>query len=746
MTRKKANPQRANAGGQKSTEQRKVSESDLSRAAGSVNPADLKDDKIRWALRLAEMGFLIIRLPEDSKEPEKGIRWSALATRNPDTIRGWFEGNPRRNWGASPDERFAVVDVDTKDGKRGDEALSGIEADQDLDDWITGNTLAVRTPSGGTHYYVRTPHAVSNSAGRFAEDVDVRGLGGYVVGPYSTIDGVPYEPVGDSPVMDCPSWALERMTAASADDRRQKEPLFDLDTEEAKHRGLEFLMHRPPAIEGAGGDEHTYVTMACLQDFGLSVEGCLEVATTPFTLDGESESQSWNDRCSPPWDERGMQNSLEAKARSAWKSRQTAPGSKGGAADAFDDAEYLASAADDNADDNADSADRPSQSQGDYTDSDSRYGRWAGRVLTVSAAAEEIGNIEYLVPEFIIADGVTAFLATRGTGKTVLLTDLALSAATDRDWQGLPLAEGYHAIFMAGEDANGSLTHIRAWMRHHGVEGDPERFRFVDMVPDLLDSADCERCARYLRSILPEGSRAIVIVDTLQRATARGGANSDEDVNVAMHNLEGIARSVGGPGLIACHPPKDGRRTILGSSISENATKGIVDVEEDGPNKRATAKRIKGKGEDNYVQFHLESVGLGEADQFGNEVSGAVAVNVGTLTGLAADTQRRADYAYPLKDAIIAEGESRTENGERITAMSVSGAARGIAHAEKESGGRLPGREKAKRELPKLFYVPFHYPGENLSVGVRPTGRHRGSGEEREVVLKRHQDEIGDPE
>ncbi|NEB09984.1 bifunctional DNA primase/polymerase, partial [Streptomyces coelicoflavus] len=48
-------------------------------------------------------------------------------------------------------------------------------------------TVVVLTPSGGRHLWLTGPpdHVVPNSAGRLAPGIDVRGAGGYLVGPGS---------------------------------------------------------------------------------------------------------------------------------------------------------------------------------------------------------------------------------------------------------------------------------------------------------------------------------------------------------------------------------------------------------------------------------------------------------------------------------------------------------------------------------------------------------------------------------
>lgn len=123
------------------------------------------------------------------------------ASSDDDVISQWE--NQYRNCGwAMPTETVFVLDVDKKSG--------GLES------WTfltqrhgQVNTYTVRTQHDGYHYYFSMPSGtiVKNSTSKFAEGVDVRGFGGYVVIPET--DG--YEVVNDVPVAYPPAWVLDRL-------------------------------------------------------------------------------------------------------------------------------------------------------------------------------------------------------------------------------------------------------------------------------------------------------------------------------------------------------------------------------------------------------------------------------------------------------------------------------------------------------------------------------------------------------
>ena len=260
-----------------------------------------------------------------------------------------------------------------------------------------------------------------------------------------------------------------------------------------------------------------------------------------------------------------------------------------------------------------------------------RESRWPSLTLR----GEEILNMPpatMLIPGWLRDMGVTFILAQRGTGKTVLAVGVALSMATDRDWMGEPVTQGLHVVYAAGEDVENTAQHIAAWCKYHngGNAPDPERFTFVTDVPDLMDGGDCFALGKHLRTFVPEGRRAIIFVDTWQRATsvAPDGQNSDRDMGIAVKNLEALARAFGGPAICCCHPPKDARvtATVMGSSVIENASTGIWHLTKENAELKLEVTRIKGKGLNNCKLLFHEEVMLDRRDECGRRLTGKVAI------------------------------------------------------------------------------------------------------------------------
>ncbi|MER5894789.1 bifunctional DNA primase/polymerase [Streptomyces sp. NPDC001876] len=112
------------------------------------------------------------------------------ATTDPAAVRALFAAAPRATgYGIAcgrPPHRLIGIDLDI-DGAHGNDSVAALQqiALQHL--FTIPATVTVLTPSGGRHLWLTGPSGttVPNSASRLAPGIDVRGSGGYLVGPGS---------------------------------------------------------------------------------------------------------------------------------------------------------------------------------------------------------------------------------------------------------------------------------------------------------------------------------------------------------------------------------------------------------------------------------------------------------------------------------------------------------------------------------------------------------------------------------
>lgn len=141
-------------------------------------------------MKLAEMDFKVFPLRENAKTPLFKGKAQEQGTTDLNQIRDIWTQHPNANIGIATGDGLTVIDVDTitAHGVDGENSMLVYQVDYGF----INETLEVTTPTGGKHYYYLTDNEYSNKAS-ILPGVDVRGLGGYVVGPGSTINGTLYK-------------------------------------------------------------------------------------------------------------------------------------------------------------------------------------------------------------------------------------------------------------------------------------------------------------------------------------------------------------------------------------------------------------------------------------------------------------------------------------------------------------------------------------------------------------------------
>jgi hypothetical protein len=143
---------------------------------------------IDHALAYAQAGWMVFPLASRQKIPLAGSSGFKDATTDSDRIQRWWSERPDANIGLATGKPSGVwvIDVDQKNGKDGAASLKAFAAPYTD---VPQRTKRVRTPTGGTHLYVKYDAADPiRSRADVLTGIDIRGDGGYVVLPPSTID------------------------------------------------------------------------------------------------------------------------------------------------------------------------------------------------------------------------------------------------------------------------------------------------------------------------------------------------------------------------------------------------------------------------------------------------------------------------------------------------------------------------------------------------------------------------------
>ena len=199
-----------------------------------------------------------------------------------------------------------VVDLDMgrhKDGttKDGIAAFLQLAAGREVPD-----TQSVVTPSGGVHLYFRQPEGmhIPCSRSELGPGIDIKGDGGFVVGPDSPhkSGGVYQAEPGD--LADPPTWLLELVIGKPkalepiATEHRTVDPSSP-EGVRAIEWARAFLARAEPAVEGQGGSNKLFA--ACKH---------LMYSALPLDIVRGIVEEVYNPRCEPPWSTREIDHKL----------------------------------------------------------------------------------------------------------------------------------------------------------------------------------------------------------------------------------------------------------------------------------------------------------------------------------------------------------------------------------------------------------------------------------------------------
>lgn len=266
------------------------------------------------ARRLLRLGFSVIPLdhPDEpiANEPNQrgkvpAIRWAPFQQARPsdDNLVSWFGNGHKRNTGIPTGSISGIVVVDTDTEAAEDWAKSNLPA----------TAFQVVTAKGRHRYYLHPGQSIPNKA-RIRDGIDVRGDGGYVVGPGSqhasghvyrapepwpdTLEGVPVFDVSWLGMSSQPQhrWTAPAAVTPPATAAEGRDRLIP--------RARRYLERTPGAVEGQRGDEHTFqVCCRIVRGFQLDPSNALAVL------------REWNAKCVPPWSERELEAKIEGAIR-----------------------------------------------------------------------------------------------------------------------------------------------------------------------------------------------------------------------------------------------------------------------------------------------------------------------------------------------------------------------------------------------------------------------------------------------
>lgn len=370
-----------------------------------------------------------------------------------------------------------------------------------------------------------------------------------------------------------PAWLVAKCVPANTAASEQR-PATELDTPGNIARAAEWARTAEPAVEGAGGDTHTYNTACRVRDFGVS-----EAVAWELLL------EHWNERCAPPWDPDALWHKIE----NAYRYGKNAPGAASPEA-AFEPI----------------------------------VNRRQGRLFYESAGRLVIAaDPDYLIRGVIDRGSATVLYGAPNVGKSFAAMNLSAHVALGRPWCGRKVRQGL-VVYLAAEAARGAVKRIVALREQMGLDDAP--FVVVPCAVDLRDNpADLRALSALVRDAAAEYDQPceLLVIDTLARAFPGGEENSSKDMGTAVKAVDALRTGLGCAVLLVHHSGKDAARGARGHSSLLGAVDGELEaVEVDGERSlRNTKARDDEKAKP--IRFALERVVVGH-DSEGDEVSTCV--------------------------------------------------------------------------------------------------------------------------
>lgn len=528
--------------------------------------------KLEWALYWASLGLYVFPVHPDSKTPAlQG--WPDLATLDFAQIERWWAACPDYNIGCVPGRSgHAAIDIDTKNGAPGRASLAACIAD--LGD--LPRTLQTRTPTGGEHFWLAMEGA-GNSASKLGPGLDVRGVGGYVLMPGSTLGGVPYAVQVDADIAPAPEAWATAIKAPRA--RREATGAVEIDSERAIARAAaeiaDAIEAGDVAVEGAGGNDRTYRLFTRLRDLGVSQERALEVAAP------------WNEACAPPWDA----DEFARVAEHAYQYAQNAPG-------AYANEQTLDEAL--------------ATLTGDLLTPEPRRGRANRFTLRNPRQSAERPAPEWLVPGYLPLGEVTMLYGPRASFKSFAALDAAMATAAGLCIWGLDYeARQGPAVYITNESTHDlEANRVPAWLEDRKRDLDLPFYVMDDMPQVAGGHAEYDAAMKAIRARLKADGHArplLIVIDTHARAMTGLDENTAQDAGRAIALYDRLAQELQCAVIVVHHTEKSGE-VERGSTAFGNACAVIYSFKRHGEKLSLECKRMKMSKEPAPIHFDAVDV------------------------------------------------------------------------------------------------------------------------------------------
>jgi hypothetical protein len=471
------------------------------------------------ALYFASHGWRVFPVEPQRKAPPLTARGCLDASDDPGQVRAWWKANPDANLAvaAGAGSGILVLDFDVRGGKPG---LHTLEQLEERFGSLHG-TLIQKTPSGGLHLIFKHPEGVEIKNGvEVLPGLDVRSDGGYAVICPSVLADGEYQWIDHTvPPAALPSGMVELLQQREQPKHEEaQDHTWTGERVELIEQARRHLAKISGAIEGEGGDLHTFVT-AChlVRGFDLTDVEALMLLS------------EWNSKCRPPW----SRSELQAKIASA---RRNGGEVFGGRVHTEEPPK----------------AEEPKR--------DGKQGQWKvppyWQWLDVAQRKDwQCKPLVWTVQDLIAKGNFVILAAETQTGKTLFSLFLSHSILRPDPLFGkLPITPVSKILYMGLEDPDRRFNERLEDIEQSFVS-ELENGRFIlHIAPDFTLTEP--KMIEYLENLITTNGFDVVFLDTYQKATP--GITSFDDAKQAtiLHPLANLTRRTGVTLIVLDHVRK----------------------------------------------------------------------------------------------------------------------------------------------------------------------------------------------
>jgi hypothetical protein len=530
--------------------------------AGSIVPLDF--DQLEWEGHLTSQGKSVYKLAVEieqcqaviSKKHQEALAYARDgipvfpcvvngkhpacpngfldATTDEEQINAWWS-QADYNLGVCPnDAGWAVIDIDP----------GGLEPWENLvREFGLPRTCRVRTPRGGAHHYFAG--SIASSTSRLAPHVDTRGIGGYVLVPPSSVDGVEYTWEGEEPIAPLPVRITELLQKPAEEPSHAKgEPVSvehlrgllrycgNAETSRNEWRDIVAAIRNTNL---SGNDENLDIALAWSRgEYSADHQ-------PPGNYDGDEAVEECFESMPPKTDGVGYGTILHHAREAGYNGPSAMPLET--AAEAFGAAKL----------------DKPPTK----AERQSLF-----KPIHIRDFKKHFEEPTWLIPNLLPAKGVVQMTGPRKSFKSFLAMDMALGLASGSTTFGYTPTKIASCVYCVGENANSfALRHVPAWQLARNIESEFP-FYVIPRVPRVRVEDEFAELIAQIRAekIQPQ----LLVIDTAARMLRGYSMNDDMAVGLASQWLDNLRDEFGCTVMVVRHAGKDLAKGSKGAGEIDN--------------------------------------------------------------------------------------------------------------------------------------------------------------------------------